>query len=610
VLIHNLLTAQTIEEDLLRISETKGALLEIFTSLEDSDDADDSSIPFTPEPSIPVSPSKKGNTDFGVENVSDVDLERRKNELLELVARFTNEGDASVAVKSVDTQITREDDDVSRPPGNHSDISVMDGIIVGPKTAQNIGCATTLDSRRTLWASVSNTKGTPSGPPFPLKKGYGPRSDTQYATDKLGIEDNILSSHDFNQDNGLDHLEETMQLVEAVSSAPFRINNRTPEGSVAPQGRSPLELKDNLSMTPPSSSMMTRDQEEYPQHVLQNDVFSLDPQCDPRNEVPFPRSSMECEVDDPSSHNSNHANGLDHSKATMQLGEAISQAPSLINNRALEGSVAPRGRSPLELKDNLSITPPPSSLMTLNQEEYPRHVHENDVFSLDPQYDLKNDVPFPRSSMEYEDDDPSSHNPNHENGLDHLGMTMQPGDVVTSESFPIKNGTPDGSVRQHMRFTADQKGKWRAVVSPSPSPTTLNQGEYPPQDLEQVEENQQQAEDFPASLVHIGATMMALLRHRDFVLATELQMEEDRQLAMSLAEGNLRTAKLLPPIPGPSKTNNSLGEVHSESLSPSPSSDAVKWSDSVSQDATSMGAVLARSVSELSSTVRIFINIQ
>jgi hypothetical protein len=531
VLIYNLLTTGTVEEELLRISETKGALLEMFTSLEDEDE---SSIPLMPEPNIPSSPRKKRAPDIGIESVlsqSDLDLERRKNELLELVERSPNDGDVDLTTKPVDIQIKHAEPGISRPsdqPAGFSavaDQAILNEVITNPPAAQNVGHNTALESHCATYShsdSVSDAKGAPSILSSPSNEEYRPESDPKDYTrnesalksPSLVCEDSNQSFHDFNQDNGLDNSEITVQMGEVGLSESSPIQNGTPEGYMTPHVRSTAEQKGNLPATLPPSPFTNR--EEYSQDPPEDYDLSLYPQCDPKNEVISPFPSPECEADDLSSHGLNQDRAVDRSDPLMQLRDDASSEPS-----------------------------------------------------------------------------------------------------------PIKGRVPEEFRSPHPRFTAEQKGKSRAIFSPSPSPVLLNEEDYPRDllvDLDlslakaiQLEEDQQQAMDYQAGPVYSGKILSALREHHDLALARELQAEEDRQYAMTLEVENPRTAKPLPPIPGPSKVKDSLEELHAESSSLIPPSDTSKQGnkgESISQDTTSKDAAFARSTSELSNEVRISINIE
>lgn len=79
----------TIDEDLLRLSDTKGALMEMF-SLEE--EVQDTSIPALPEcDEIPQSPTKPGRPRETKEqrvSFKDAEFERRRTQLLEYVQEF------------------------------------------------------------------------------------------------------------------------------------------------------------------------------------------------------------------------------------------------------------------------------------------------------------------------------------------------------------------------------------------------------------------------------------------------------------------------------------------------------------------------------------------
>jgi hypothetical protein len=107
--IHNLIAINTIDQDLMRLSHAKGALMEMF-SLEEA--IEDTSIPTLPESiGIPPSPKKQATQKQTKEqyvSLRDAEFERRRAQLLKYVHDFQPETSLDQALTSLPMEETGE----------------------------------------------------------------------------------------------------------------------------------------------------------------------------------------------------------------------------------------------------------------------------------------------------------------------------------------------------------------------------------------------------------------------------------------------------------------------------------------------------------------------
>jgi hypothetical protein len=116
--VYQIVTRDTVDETILRISETKGALMEMFADVVVDEPSPMPALPKLDPRCIPPSPEKgQSKKQHPATSSSDVDFERQRIELVKLVEEFSKQhGKDSSPIKVPETVISDVDSSILEAP--------------------------------------------------------------------------------------------------------------------------------------------------------------------------------------------------------------------------------------------------------------------------------------------------------------------------------------------------------------------------------------------------------------------------------------------------------------------------------------------------------------